>query len=441
MAAKKKATKKAAKADQQEETPARKMAGARHDDTAAFLEKFKQRKTIQIKSARDTRSPYFLRRPTGICSLDLALAGGFPAGSIVEVWGPESSGKTFLSYLTAAKLQRNYGDDSRILIFKTEMREDKDFARLAGLCVAYSADEIEEMDRARVERLRLPAFSSEDIDDLQMEIGDIIYLTAATAEHGFDTIVDALEANLFQLAIIDSVGALLTETVEKGSVGDAHYAGGGSSRAVTQFMNQVFPRLIMDRADGSMVETTILGINQIRAKMDVSAFESKFPGAKEKPAMAAWAWKHGQQISLKLTKSGKFTEEKGGDSEGHSVTWQTMKGKAGTHDGLRGSYDFWHVPRSRPVFWRDVQRGLIPDIHGNEEWIGGIAWHPDLIETGKKVGLIDLRGAHHYMEINGEQYKGTSAANFEEVIAGVPGLDDLMYEEIMRSAGIMAHYR
>lgn len=415
---------------------AEKFPGA-HADTARFMATFQKDNNVRVQTAAQVKTPYFLRRPTGILSLDVALGGGFQAGGCIEIYGPESAGKTFLLYCTCGQVQRNYGDDTRILIFKTEMREDKDFARLGGLCVRYSEDEISEMDEIRVAKLRMPTFSAEELDDLRMQVGDIVYVSGKTSEKGFDAIVRALDAEgddrpggLFQVVGIDSMGALLTETVEEGDVGDSHYAGGGSSRVVTQFMNKIYPRLNLDKVDGSQVETTLIGVNQMRSAMG-KATASKYAGDTEKPAMGAWAWKHGQLVSLKLDKSGMFQNEAGGDSTGHTVKWRTRKGKAGTHDGLRGEYDYWHFERTRPVFWRDVQ----------SQWLGGIAIQEDLVETAKKFEVIQSSGAWFTFEFDGKVYKEQGKDALALIVAGNPEIEAFLREETLRAAKIMARYR
>lgn len=403
---------------------------ARNADTAAFIQRFAKKSLVQVQTADTARSPYWLRRPTGILSLDIALGGGFHAGGTGEIWGPESAGKTFLTYLTAREVQKNYGEDSRILIFKTEMREDKDFARRAGLVVAYNGEEIEEMQKIRKDRFGYPDFTKEELEDLQMQVGDILYVTAATADHGFDAIVESLDANIFQLVIVDSLGALLTKSVEEGATGDAHYAGGGSSRAITQFMNKVYPRLIMDRADGTMNETTVLGINQVRAKMGGGG-NSKFAGANEKRAADAWAWRHGQMISLRIDKGTRFKVEKDPESKGHEVRWRTEKGKGGTHDGLVGTYDYWHFERKRPVFLRDAE----------EDWQGGVAYQEDLVAAAKAHGVIEVNGAWYTMELGGEVHRAQGEAAFAQILADHPELGVELREETLRAAQIMARFR
>lgn len=407
-----------------------------HPETAAFLAQFAKDNDVQIQTAAQAQTPYFLRRSTGITGLDIALGGGFQAGGCVEIFGPESAGKTHLGYKTCAQVQRIYGDDTRILIFKTEMREDKDFARLSGLCVSYSETEISEMDRIRVADYKMPSFSAEELDDLRKQIGDVVYLTTSTSEHGFNAVVQALDApgvnpgGLFQIVMIDSLGALLTKAVEEGGVEDAHYAGGGTSRVVTQFMNKVFPRLNMDKKDGSMTETTIIGINQMRAVMGKTSPNSKFAGETEKQAMSAWAWKHGLLVSLRLDKSG-FFGVAGEDAAGHSVKWRTKKGKAGTHDGLRGEYDYWHFPRMRPVFWSDV----------TDRFLGGVALHEDLRDTAKKLGVITVSGSWLSFTVGGQEYREQGEDKMAILIAQNPEVELALREGTLRAANVMARYR
>lgn len=241
--------------------PAKKQMGA----TAQFLERMNKDRRFkgkaQIKMANEIRTPYALRRPTGVLSLDIAMGGGFHAGGAVEMYGAQSAGKTFLMWKTFARNQELHGDDSRVVLLSTELRPDKGQARLAGFCVAYSEEEIQEMEEIRILNGYEP-FTEEEKNDLRKKIGDFVCITGVTADVGLDALVEALREGIFQIAAIDSLGSLLTKAVDEGDVGDAHYA--GPSRIMTQFQNKVAPLYSLDRPDGSMLETTLLGINQVR---------------------------------------------------------------------------------------------------------------------------------------------------------------------------------
>jgi recombination protein RecA len=68
-----------------------------------------RRRAIRVRLCRDAAPPALPPIPTGNPAIDEALGGGFPRGAIVEIYGPESSGKSTLALRTIAWLQRNGG--------------------------------------------------------------------------------------------------------------------------------------------------------------------------------------------------------------------------------------------------------------------------------------------------------------------------------------------
>jgi len=379
----------------------------------------KYRGSAQIRMASDVKNPYGLRRPTGKLALDIALGGGLHAGGVVQIEGAQSVGKTFFCWECVAQLQRIYGDNMNVLVAATELRPDKSHARLAGVCIAYSQQEIDEMDFARTAK-GLPAFTKEDREDLQLQIGNIIIAMAATAEKLFDIILEALEENIFQLIIIDSMGALLPKSKDDTeSLSEKTY--GGASVPVTDFMNKVYPLLIMDRGDTTMTETTILAINQARARIGGRSYERS-----TKEAMGAYAWKHGQLVNILLERGGKVREEREGPAIGYTVRWEILKGKAGTHDGKRGQYDYFHFPKMEPVFWRDVE----------STWYGGVAYFNEHAETAIELGVIEGTGWYTFKRADGTEVKAQGIDNFAQLMAEDSTLTEEIKDACYKKAGV-----
>lgn len=338
------------------------------------MEKFKG--LVQIKRACDVGTPYRLRRPTGILGLDIALGGGFHAGGCGQIHGAESVGKTYLAYRTGGMIQRNYGHRAAILIVCTEIRVDKTFARKAGLCVGYSNQEIEHFETLRTQE-GLPPYTAEEVADLKKQIGEVAVITGSNGEEALDAAYEAVKDGVFQLIIVESLGALLSSDQEAGDVGDRVY--GGSSVMLTNFMNKVYPLYMMDRPDGSMLETTLIGINQARAEIGGAP-----RGPKTHAAAGAYSWKHAQLTSLELNKSSAIKSAGDGPIIGREVRWDLVKGKAGTHDGKRGYYNYYHVPKDDPIFWKDVENRI-------HEW--GIDSITEMVETAKDLGVVDASGS------------------------------------------------
>jgi recombination protein RecA len=364
--------------------------------------------------------------------LDIKLGGGLHAGGHAEIYGGQSVGKTYLAFQTAGNVQKNYGNDANILIVSTEIRPDKTFARKAGFRVAYSQDEVDHYNDIRRHR-GIPEFTDEEIEDLMYQPGNVVIVTGETGEKSLDVAVDALEAGLFQLLIIESLGALLPSDQREGDVGDRVY--GGSSVMLTTFMNKIYPLFIMDRItehgtgraktiERKMLETSIIGINQARAKIGASKYESS-----ERAAAGAFAWKHAQLVSIELRKSSTLKGEKGSPPIGREVAWLLAKGKAGTHDGLKGEYPFFHVPTTDPILWSDV------DLYSST-W--GIDTITEMVETANDLGVISLSGSWYEWDPIG-RVQGKAAA--ADILVESEELQDQLREECYAAADLQARFR
>lgn len=160
---------------------------------------------------------------TGSLSLDIALgAGGLPMGRIVEIYGPESSGKTTLTLQVIAAAQR----ESKICAFiDAEHALDPIYAQKVGV----------------------------NIDNLLCSQPD-------TGEQALE-ICDALtRSNAVDLIIVDSVAALTPKAEIEGEIGDAHM--GLAARMMSQAMRKLAGNL-------KNANTLLIFINQIRMKIGV----------------------------------------------------------------------------------------------------------------------------------------------------------------------------
>jgi RecA/RadA recombinase len=390
----------------------------------AWLEKVNKDRRFQgkaqIRMASQVKTPYNLRRPSGILSLDIALGGGLHAGGVVELQGIKSAGKTFLAYTFAAKVQEIYKEKTNILIYAVEIRTDKDFARMAGLKIAYSEEEIEETDMMRIASGQ-KALTEDDKEDLRTQVGNIIIVVADTAESGLSVVEDALRKfGGFQLVIIESLGAFLTKEGEEHDIGDKLF--GGSTIAMTSFMNKIYPLFMMDRDDGSMLETTVLGINQARAKIGATRFERA-----ERAAMGAHAWQHAQLVNVLLERGAKLRDGEKGPVVGRSVNFTLEKGKAGTHDGKSGSYNYYYLPKMSPVFVRDLEKS----------WYGGIDAFTDLAETVKGMGMLQLKGSWCSYKLGKQEYRAQSIEKFAQQLSETPALAEHLRSEAFKQSGIL----
>ena len=160
---------------------------------------------------------------SGCLSLDIALGvGGFPKGRIVEIYGPESSGKTTFALQAIASVQRNGG---RAAFIDAEHALDPVYAEKLGV----------------------------NIDELLLSQPD-------TGEQALE-ICDALvKSGAISIVVIDSVAALVPQAEIDGEMGDSHV--GLQARLMSQALRKLSG--IMNKTN-----TTAIFINQLREKVGI----------------------------------------------------------------------------------------------------------------------------------------------------------------------------
>jgi recombination protein RecA len=161
--------------------------------------------------------------PSGSLSLDLALgAGGMPKGRIVEIYGPESSGKTTLAYHVIAEAQRRGGIAAFI---DAEHALDPEYAKNIGV----------------------------DIDKLLISQPD-------TGEQALEITETLVRSNSIDVLVVDSVAALVPRAEIEGDMGDSHM--GLQARLMSQALRKLTGII-------SKSNTVVIFINQIRMKIGV----------------------------------------------------------------------------------------------------------------------------------------------------------------------------
>src|SRR5215467_9212576 len=170
----------------------------------------------------ETRAPVEII-PTGSISLDVALGiGGFPRGRIIEVYGPESSGKTSLALHAIANAQKTGGIAAFI---DAEHALDPEYARKLGV----------DTDALLV--------SQPDTGEQALEIADMLIRSGA-----------------IDVVVIDSVAALVPRAEIEGEMGDSHV--GLQARLMSQALRKIAGAL-------NQTKTTAIFINQLREKIGV----------------------------------------------------------------------------------------------------------------------------------------------------------------------------
>ena len=160
---------------------------------------------------------------TGSLGLDIALGvGGFPRGRVIEIFGPESSGKTTLTLHAIAEAQKAGGATAFI---DAEHALDVTYARKLGV----KTDEL--------------LISQPDTGEQALEIAETLVRSGA-----------------LDLIVIDSVAALVPRAELEGEMGDAHM--GLQARLMSQALRKLTATI-------SKSQTTVIFINQIRMKIGV----------------------------------------------------------------------------------------------------------------------------------------------------------------------------
>ncbi len=160
--------------------------------------------------------------PTGALSLDLALGGGIPRGRIVEVYGPESSGKTTLTLHAVAEVQKRGGLAAFV---DAEHALDPEYAARIGV----------------------------KLDDLLISQPD-------TGEQALEIAETLVRSSAVDLVVIDSVAALVPRAEIEGEMGDSHM--GLQARLMSQALRKLTGAI-------SKSKTTVIFINQLRMKIGV----------------------------------------------------------------------------------------------------------------------------------------------------------------------------
>ena len=161
--------------------------------------------------------------PTGCLSLDIALGvGGVPRGRVIEIYGPESSGKTTLAQHIVAEVQKLGGIAAFI---DAEHALDPDYAKKIGV----------------------------KVDELLISQPD-------TGEQALEIVETLVRSNAVDVIVVDSVAALVPKAEIEGEMGDSHM--GLQARLMSQALRKLTGII-------SKSKTVLIFINQIRMKIGI----------------------------------------------------------------------------------------------------------------------------------------------------------------------------
>lgn len=200
---------------------------------------------------------------SGAISVDLALGGGYPKGRIIEVYGPESSGKTTICLHAAAEFQKAGGT---VAFIDAEHALDPAYAAKVGV----------------------------NVDDLFLSQPD-------SGEQALDICEALVRSGGVDLIVVDSVAALTPRAEIEGEMGDSHM--GLQARLMSQALRKL-------TATAAKMGTTIIFINQLRMKIGVMF-------GNPETTTGGNALKFYASVRVEVRKGGKLESGTGDDKSAH----------------------------------------------------------------------------------------------------------------------------
>jgi len=173
---------------------------------------FGEAKTMQVEAI-----------PTGCLSVDIALGvGGVPRGRIIEIYGPEASGKTTLAQHIVAEVQKKGGIAAFV---DAEHALDPDYAKKIGV-----------------------------------KVNELLISQPDTGEQALDIVETLVRSNAVDVIVVDSVAALVPKAEIEGDMGDSHM--GLHARLMSQALRKLTALI-------SKSKTVVIFINQTRMKIGI----------------------------------------------------------------------------------------------------------------------------------------------------------------------------
>lgn len=301
--------------------------------------------------------------PFSSCRLNYMTYGGIPLGRIAEFSGADGSGKTTTALDLAGQAQKLF-PDKKVLVCDIEHTFDPVWATKLGV-----------------------------------DVENILYFDPDSmgAEEVFNTLIEIIDSGEISLAILDSIGAMVSMQANEKEIGERTY--GGISMSLTEFSKKITPIL-------ARTHTAFIGINQIRDDMNSMYGGTTTTGGR--------AWRHSCTTRLSFRK-GNFI-----DSNGNALS-RACENPAGNIVNV--SLDKSKVcPPDRKVGFYTLR------------YLTGIDYISDMFDVGIKVGLIVQSGAWYSLldtetgevlqDPDGELIKLQGKPKFLEYIKENPDIAD-----------------
>lgn len=240
-----------------------------------------------IHSAKNT-PPYDVVS-TGSYALDFATGlGGIPRGTLIEIFGKDSAGKTSLAYYMIAEEQKTLPDKKGVAFINLENRFNAEWAETLGV----------------------------DLDRL-------LVVNPPDGADAADLLYEMVNSGHVTLIIFDSIGAMLGKEEM-----DGKDRVGGQAKLITGMIKRVIGRSWAQQC-------TVVFLNQARAKMDSPFQDFESPGG--------YAVKHGASIRIKMKRGQGYQAVVDGEKKeiGYRVSAVVLKNKAGASPRRVAQWDFY----------------------------------------------------------------------------------------------------
>lgn len=368
----------------------------------------KQAKKTVLKRASEASNPFLLRRPFGITSIDCATGGGIPAGGITQIAAPEGIGKNAMSNMVISQVQRLYGEDACIAWIWLEVPYDKDHARINGVMVPSSDEDIHFENMERLKR-GVDPLNDDQVARRRASVGEFLIGDEGNTERRLQAVLDLIADNRCQVIVLDSIASVVSKyRVETEMDGEPRQS--ANAWLLSEFQRMCWHHFA-NPSRGSMNTTSMIVINQVRANRNKrSAFD------REWTVGGPWAIKHGKLLDVTLMRGGRIPADSKKPPKGKWVRWEVTKGKAGCHEGGKGEVAYYFK--------------------------NGFDIYQDLVSTADSMGLLIRQGVNRdLVKPNGEVVVdglpwGEQGSKLASAVYADEGLFETMYYTCLEAAGV-----
>ena len=363
-----------------------------------------------VRIASEVEQVHHVRRPFGIPDLDLSIAGGCPAGAIIQLFGAAGAGKNFLADCLIRNIQANYGPDAAVVFVSFGYGYDKDRGHQNGVAVQMSDLEVARLQKSR-------SLTPEDATRRKKRVGNFVEICRGgtkeaeeqPAEHMLESALQLIRSGEFQLIIVDEANAAPTGALMAKSM-DENPRQAHNATLLTQFVTKFFSAVATPLAGGRLNETTVVVILEARAK--IGGF-SPDPNALEQTG--GHALKHAKAIDIEVKMGAPIIIDK--KKVGKEVPWRVLKAKLGSHEGFSGTF---------------------PLLFATEPDSGGALVGGPLLSIAVELGAVQHVGNSFLLE--GERFAvGKEAAT--DVLNTDQDLYDRVYLACLAAKRLIPQYR